>query len=691
VIETNTATDGPPVLDRRQRNVVFGTIVLGVLLAALDQTIVGTALPTIVADLGGASHMSWVVTAYLLTQTVSSALAGKIGDIFGRKLVFQLSAIIFIGGSFMCGLATSMSWLITWRAVQGIGGGGLMVTAMALIADVIPLRDRGRYQGVIGAVFGVSTVVGPVLGGVFTDNLSWRWAFYVNVPIAILVVVVAARTIPSVRSMVRPIIDYLGIAFVAIGASTLILATSLGGNQYPWGSPVIIGLFAVGVAGLVLFAVVESRAREPMLPLRLFRDRVFTVCLILSFVVGFTMLGAMTFLPTFLQYVNGDSPTLSGVWTLPMVVGLLIASVTSGNVVSRTGTYRIFPIVGCLVMAAGLFLLSLMNADTSRVLESVYMFVLGLGIGLSMQVLTIVVQNSVAYADLGTATSAVTFFRTLGGSFGAAVFGTIYANTLMPKLTAGVAAALRAGGVSPGALVGAARNPRQLHQLPAATARPIVDAYAQSLHTVFLWSVAMALVGFVVALFLKQVQLRDTSRATSTDMGEGFASPSSGDSDKLLELCVGRILRSTDIHATRRVFAGSGSRLDLAGAWAVVQVAVFTRAVGRADLNMIAARRTVPPEVLEPVFDRVIRQGYLAGDGDLSLTAAGRVELDMISAAWTNWINDRLERDRGTESDEGTRAAAGRVAKRLLTEDFVEGLPARHGAMPIPVEASPAR
>lgn len=410
--ETVPQAAAPPVLDRRRRNIVFVTVTLGVLLAALDQTIVGTALPTIVAELGGASHMSWVVTSYLLAETVATVLVGKFGDLFGRKVVFQISAVVFITGSFLCGLATDMLLLITWRAVQGVGAGGLMVTAMALIADVIPLRERGKYQGAMGAVFGVSTVVGPLLGGLFTDHLTWRWAFYVNVPIAIVVVIAAARTIPAVRAAHKPKIDYLGIALVAVGASALILATAWGGNEYAWGSPVIIGLFAGGLVALAFFCLVETRAREPMLPMRLFRNPVFSVCAVLSFIVGFAMLGALTFLPTYLQYVDGDSATFSGVRTLPMVVALLAASVLSGTVVGRTGRYRIFPVVGSLVMALGLFLLSRMDADTSDWLESLYMVVLGAGIGLSMQVLTIVVQNTVDYADLGTATSGVTFFRT---------------------------------------------------------------------------------------------------------------------------------------------------------------------------------------------------------------------------------------------------------------------------------------
>ncbi|WP_272261637.1 MDR family MFS transporter [Streptomyces xanthophaeus] len=666
----------PPVLDRRRRNVIFGTIMLGVLLAALDQTIVGTALPTIVADLGGGDHMSWVVTAYLLAETVATVLVGKFGDVFGRKLIFQLSAIIFISGSFLCGFASNMTLLIVWRGVQGIGAGGLMVTAMALIADVVPLRERGKYQGAIGAVFGVATVIGPLLGGLFTDSLSWRWCFYVNVPIAILVVIAAARTIPSVRASGKTVIDYLGIALVSVGASALILGTSWGGNEYAWTSGVIIGLFTGGVLALAAFCVVESRAAEPMLPMRLFGNPVFTVCSVLSFVVGFAMLGAMTFLPTYLQYVDGDSATVSGVRTLPMVIGLLIASVYSGNATSKTGRYRIFPIVGCAVMGVGLYLLSLMGPGTSTWLESLYMFVLGTGIGLCMQVLTIAVQNTVDYADLGTATSGVTFFRTLGSAFGTAVFGTIYANTLGPGLEKAVAEASRATGADPAELGAAAQSPQGVHGMDPEAAAPVIAAYADALQTVFLWTVPVAVVGFVVALFLKQVKLRDSARTGSTDMGDGFASPAtaSGDSAKLLELAVGKLVRNMGPETARGIVAASDTRLDIAGAWAVMQVELLTRTVGHASLGVIASRRSLPPEVLLPVFDRMVDEGYLTrADAFLTLTVAGEREAATISQAWAQWLGDQLEKDRGRPRSAELRVAADAIAKRLLAEDLRDG------------------
>lgn len=461
---------------------------------------------------------------------------------------------------------------------------------------------------------------------------------------------------------------------VTVGASALILATSWGGNEYAWGSPVILGLFAGGLVALALFCLVEFRAQEPMLPMRLFRNPVFTVCSVLSFIVGFAMLGAMIFLPTYLQYVDGDSATLSGVRTLPMVLGLLVASIFSGNVVSKTGQYRIFPIVGSLIMAVGLYLLSRMGPGTGVWLESLYMLVLGVGIGLAMQVLTIAVQNTVDYADLGTATSGVTFFRTLGSSFGTAVFGTIYANALKPNLTDGVAAAARAGG-DPAVLAKAAQSPAGLHALPAAQSAPLAQAYADTLHTVFLWTVPVAVLGFFVSLFLKQVELRDTARVGSTDMGEGFAQPGAGDSAKLLEFAVAKILHGAGPDTARRIVADSDTRLDMAGAWAVMQVELFTRMVGHAGLRLIATRHRLPPEVLVPVFDRMIEEGYLTGDGHVfTHTAAGSREAAAITDAWARWLGERLD-EHGTRADDRQlRAAVDVIAKRLLAEDLAQEL-----------------
>ncbi|MBO0651797.1 MFS transporter [Streptomyces triculaminicus] len=663
---TATAPPAPPALGRRRTNLVFVTIVLGMLLAALDQTIVSTALPTIVADLGGGGHMAWVVTAYLLAETVSTVLVGKFGDLFGRKVVFQVSAVVFVGGSVFAGAATSMPMLIAARAVQGVGGGGLMVTAMALIADVIPLRERGKYQGALGAVFGVTTVVGPTLGGVFTDHATWRWCFYVNVPVAIVMVVMAARTIPVVRSAVRPVVDYAGIVLVALGSSGLVLALEWGGNEYAWGSSVITGLLVGAVLLLAAFVLVELRAKEPMLPMHLFRNPVFTVCSILSFIVGFALLGAMTYLPTYLQYVDGVSATMSGVRTLPLVAGLLGTSMLSGTVVSRTGRYRWFPVSGMAVTALGLYLMSTMGRTTGVWLESLYMLVLGLGIGLAMQVLTIAVQNTVAYRELGTATSGVTFFRTLGSSFGTAVFGTLYSGRLEPNL-------LDALGRAPGVPVSAVLSPQDLRALPPDLAAPVIDAYAATVDYVFRWVVPVALLGFVVAWFLKEVPLRDSARAGASDMGEAFAAPDSAEADRQLERAVAGVMRAAkDGPVSLQVLESSGSRLGPVEAWTLGQIHWRLRVRGEASLASVATAHRMPPEVLEPAFARTAAAGYARVDGDrLLLTPAGEAELDRLGAAWRSWLADHL--DDWDLADPEDRARMDRaldsLAERLLEED----------------------
>ncbi|HEX5117144.1 MAG TPA: MFS transporter [Pseudonocardiaceae bacterium] len=653
-----------PVQVSRQRiNAVFGAVALGMLLAALDQTIVSTALPTIVGDLGGAGHLSWVVTGYLLAETVSTALIGKFGDLFGRKQMFLLSVVVFLIGSFCCGFANSMTWLIGWRAVQGLGAGGLLVTSSALIADVIPLRERGKYQGALGSVFGVVTVIGPLLGGLFVDHLSWRWAFYVNIPVGIIVIAVAIPAIPSVRSALKPVIDYLGIILVTLGASGLTLVTSWGGTTYPWLSTTIIAMAVASVVALALFVVVERRAPEPVLPMRLFTNPVFAVAGPMSFIVGFAMLGGITFLPTYLQYVQGTSATASGIRMLPMVLGLLLAAIGSGNVVSKTGRYRVFPIAGSVGMAVGLYLLSKLDEHTGFWLGSLYMFVLGVGVGLAMQVLLIAVQNTVDYADLGVATSGVTFLRTIGSSFGVAVFGSVYAS----RLTHNLAAALAAHPLPPGVDPRATQSPEALHRLPATVSAPVVHAYAQSLHVVFLAGVPVAVVAFVLSLFLKEVPLRGTSRAAATELGEGFAMPESADADQSLERAVAALLRR---EREMRSVVLARSPLDEAQAWCEVQAWMARRHDQPATVAAIAERAHVPAGVLRPAFDEVIADGFLTEDGTgLRLTDRGEQEFGTLSAAWQEWVAERLA-DWNPEVAMDLPAAMARLARRLFAEQL---------------------
>jgi EmrB/QacA subfamily drug resistance transporter len=656
-------------LTRRRMNLIFATILVGMLLAALDQTIVSTALPTIVGDLGGAGHLSWVVSSYLLADTIGTVLAGKFGDLFGRKRIFQFSAALFVVASGLCGLAGGMTWLIAWRAVQGFSAGFLMVTATAVIADVIPLRERGKYQGALGGVFGVTTVLGPLLGGLFTDHLSWRWVFYINLPIGIAVIVLAAFTMPSIRPSGRPNIDYLGIVFVSIGSAGLTLALSWGGTQYPWGSVTIIGMIVGSLISLMIFVLVERRATEPVLPLRLFRSSVFSVCVVLAFIVGFAMLGSMTFLPTYLQYVKGSSATESGLQTLPMVVGLLAMSLFSGAFVGRTGRYKIFPVVGSAVMALGLYLLSRLDAQTPYWQMAVAMFVLGIGIGSSMQILTIVVQSTVRYDDLGVATSGVTFFRTLGSSFGAAVFGAVYANVLKDNLPKAIAA-------SPGVNPADVTTPEALHAHPATQIAPIVDAYAHAVHVVFLTAVPVPIVALVLALFLKQVPLRGTARETASDVGEGFGMPEGAEASQQLQLAIGRLIQHKGRTELPRIRAQSGAAFDAADGWLVGQVYLRTRLGRDASIEEISRRHHVPPAVLEPAFSNAMQHGYLRGqDGQVGLTSAGEQEMSKVVTAMTAWLADELA-DWEADDRELTAALAELATKYVQQEPELTPQPA---------------
>ncbi|MFF0554816.1 DHA2 family efflux MFS transporter permease subunit [Streptomyces sp. NPDC004266] len=497
--------------------VAIGALLLGMLLAALDQTIVSTALPTIVSELGGMEHLSWVVTAYMLASTAGTPLWGKLGDQYGRKKLFQGAIVVFLVGSALCGIAQNMPQLIAFRAVQGLGGGGLMVLSMAIVGDLVSPRERGRYQG----LFGATSVLGPLLGGLFTEHLSWRWVFYVNLPIGIvaLFVIAAVLHIP-VRSTPHTI-DYLGTFLIASVATCLVLVASLGGTTWAWGSPQIIGLAVLGAVLLVWFLHVERRAAEPVLPLKLFRIRTFSLVSVISFVVGFAMFGAMTYLPTFLQVVQGVTPTMSGVHMLPMVLGMLITSTASGQIVSRTGRWKVFPIAGTALTCLGLLLLHRLTETSSTWSMSVCFFVFGAGLGLVMQVLVLVVQNAVSYEDLGVATSGATFFRSIGASFGVAVFGTIFTN----RLTGELADVFANAGTELPPGTGAeqvAADPRAIAQLPPELRPDVLHAYATSITDVFLYAAPVVLVAFGIAWFLKEDKLR--ASVTAPDTSQTLAS-----------------------------------------------------------------------------------------------------------------------------------------------------------------------
>ncbi|MFF5256754.1 DHA2 family efflux MFS transporter permease subunit [Streptomyces leeuwenhoekii] len=597
--------------------VSIGALLLGMLLAALDQTIVSTALPTIVSDLGGMEHLSWVVTAYLLASTAATPLWGKLGDQYGRKRLFQTAIVIFLVGSALCGMARNMPELIAFRALQGLGGGGLMVLSMAIVGDLVPPRERGRYQGLFGAVFGATSVLGPLLGGLFTEHLSWRWVFYVNLPVGVVALAVIAAVLHIPHKATRHVIDYLGTFLIASVATCLVLVASLGGTTWAWGSPQIIGLAVLGVVLACAFVAVERRAAEPVLPLKLFRVRTFTLSAVISFIVGFAMFGAMTYLPTFLQVVQGVSPTMSGVHMLPMVAGVLLSSTVSGQIVSRTGRWKVFPVAGTAVTTLGLLLLHQLDEASSTAEMSAFFFVFGLGLGLVMQVLVLIVQNAVAYEDLGVATSGATFFRSIGASFGVAIFGTVFASRLGDKLADAFRGAQLPPGVSADTLKA---DPRGIAALPPALRPDALHAYASSITDVFLYAAPVALLGFALAWLLKEDRLRGS--VTAPDGTQTLASnPVERSShDEVCRALSVLGTREGRREVYRKITERAGYDLLPAASWLLLRIKRY----GRVEPALLAERGPVPLTVVIEAARQVeerrlaIRQGL-----DLVLTDRG--------------------------------------------------------------------